>query len=152
MIRVLLGVQVEQEQDHQDSMMVEDNGQSVAKRAKANVKQNAVGVGKGSGRTWKAPGEKMSTVRSGSSKKLSTSWEKKMADKAALKDLRDRKKAALEERKEAARKAREQREAAKKRKEENRKKSVVTQVVSSATARKMAKSKKQRKKLVTVDG
>ncbi|KAI8106461.1 hypothetical protein M9435_001005 [Picochlorum sp. BPE23] len=145
--------QVEQEKDFQGTVgMMEDGVESVTKRAKADVKQNAVGVGKGSGRTWKAPGQKMSTMRSGSSKKLSTSWEKKMADKAALKDLRDRKKAALEQRKEAARKAREQKEAAKKRKEENRQKSVVTQVVSSATARKMAKSKKQRKKLVTVDG
>eukprot|EP00889_Picochlorum_renovo_P001595 jgi/Picre1/28625/NNA_004025.t1 len=70
----------------------------------------------GSGRTWKAPGHKMSTLRSGSSKKLSTSWEKKMADKAALKDLRDRKKAALEQKKEAARKAREQKEAARREK------------------------------------
>lgn len=114
------------------------------------TKHNSVGQAKVSGRSWKAPGQKMSTLRSGSSKKLSTTWEKKMKEKAVLKDLRDRKKEALEQKKEAARAAREQREAAKKRKEENRQKSVVTQVVSSATARKMSKSKKQRKKLVNV--
>lgn len=119
-------------------------------RKRVATRQNSVGLRKVSGRSWKAPGQKMSTVRSGSSKKLSTSWEKKMKEKAILKDLRDRKKEALEQTKAAAREAREQREAAKKRKEENRQKSLVTQVVSSATARRMAKSKKQRKKLVKV--
>ncbi len=127
-----------------------DEELQAAPAKKIATKHNSVGQGKVSGRSWKAPGQKMSTVRSGSSKKLSTTWEKKMKEKAVLKDLRDRKKEAREQKKEAARAAREQREAAKKRKEENRQKSVVTQVVSSATARRMAKSKKQRKKLVNV--
>ena len=42
-------------------------------------------------------------------------------------------------------------EGAKARKEANRAKSVVAQRVSAATARRMAKNKKQKKKLVTVD-
>jgi rRNA-processing protein CGR1 len=139
---------------NEDDVMGEDNegNRTGNKRVKRTTRQNSVGAGKVSGRSWKVPGEKMSGLRSGSSKKLSTSWEKKMKEKAEMKDLRERKKMALEEKKAAARAAREQREEAKKRKEENRKKSVVTTVVSSATARRMAKSKKQRKKLVTVEG
>jgi hypothetical protein len=74
-----------------------------------------------------------------------------MKDKAELKERRERKLAALEEVKRVRKEAREQKEEAKKRKEENRKRSgLVTQVVSAATARRMAKSKKGRKKLVAV--
>ena len=124
---------------------------SLSLKKRQATKHNNVGQGKVSGRTWKAPGQKMSTIRAGSSSKISTSWERKMKDKAVLKEMRERKKEALEEVKRVKREAREQKEEAKKRKEENRKKSgLVTQVVSAKTARKMAKTKKGRKKLVVV--
>ncbi len=137
------------------SQMDTDNAsevpESMSLRKRQATKHNNVGQGKVSGRTWKAPGQKMSTIRAGSSTKISTSWERKMKDKAELKERRERKLAALEEVKRVRKEAREQKEEAKKRKEENRKRSgLVTQVVSAKTARKMAKSKKGRKKLVVV--
>lgn len=129
----------------------QDLPSSLSLKKRQATKHNNVGQGKVSGRTWKAPGQKMSTIRAGSSSKISTSWERKMKDKAVLKEMRERKKEALEEVKRVKREAREQKEEAKKRKEENRKKSgLVTQVVSAKTARKMAKTKKGRKKLVAV--
>lgn len=129
----------------------QDLPSSLSLKKRQATKHNNVGQGKVSGRTWKAPGQKMSTIRTGSSSKISTSWERKMKDKAVLKEMRERKKEALEEVKRVKREAREQKEEAKKRKEENRKKSgLVTQVVSAKTARKMAKTKKGRKKLVVV--
>lgn len=136
---------------HAAPMEVLEDEPKPVKRAKTS-KQNTVGVGKLSGRSWKAPGQKSSSIRSGSSKALSTSWKKKMREKAVAKELRERKKEALELKKAHLKEAREKREAAEKRKEENRKKAAVTQLVSSATARKMAKNKKLKKKLVTVDG
>ena len=150
-------LQVEKEQ-METAMVIEDDGQrqqSKKQKLKASMmptNQNTVGVGKTSGRSWKISGQKASSMRSGASKNMSTSWEKKMRDKAVLKEVRDRRREALEKEKAKRREAREKREAAKKRKEENRKKSAVTQVVSTETAKKMAKNKKLRKKLVTVDG
>lgn len=142
--------QVELEAATMDTDHIEVDPSASLKKRQA-TKHNNVGQGRVSGRTWKAPGEKASTIRAGSSKKISTSWERKMKEKAMLKDMRDRKREALEARKAAGKAAREQKEEAKKRKEENRKRSgLVTQVVSAATARRMAKSKKGRKKLVAV--
>lgn len=125
---------------------------SRAKRAKTTreTKHNTIGVGRVSGRSWKVPGETMSAMKKGTN--VSTTWEKKMKEKAVAKELRERKQEAKELRQAAMKEAREKREAAKKRKEENRVKSAITQIVSSKTARKMAKNKKLRKKLVTVDG
>lgn len=112
------------------------------------TKHNTIGVGKMSGRSWKQPAQRAGSLQNPG---LSTSWEKKMKDKAEMSAYRARKKEALDARKEEAREARKRREDAKRRKEENRKKSVVTTRVSTATARKMAKNKKLKKKLVTVD-
>lgn len=110
------------------------------KRSRSNV----VGVGKASGRTWKLPGQRAASLRN---PKLSSSWEKKMADKAKAQAFKEAKKEAKALVSEAKREARERKEAAKERKEENRRKSEVTVRVSAATAKKMLKSKKDRKKL-----
>lgn len=111
-----------------------------AKRARHNV----VGVGKASGRAWKAPAQRAGTLRN---PKLTSSWEKKMAVKAEEQAYKERKRAAQAARKEALTAERLRREAAKKRKEEKRAAAAVTTRVSAATARRMLKSKKQRKLL-----
>ena len=117
------------------------DGAAMAKR----VKHNALGVGRGSGRAaWKAPENR--TTRSG----MATSWESKMRFKAERASYKGRKDAAEAARAAAKRAKREQREAAAKRKEENRRASAVSTRVTAKTARRMAKSKKLRKKLVTV--
>jgi hypothetical protein len=117
------------------------DGEAMAKR----VKHNALGVGRGSGRAaWKAPENR--TTRSG----MATSWASKMRSKAERASYKGRKDAAEAARAAAKRAKREQREAAAKRKEENRRASEVSTRVTAKTARRMAKSKKLRKKLVTV--
>jgi len=113
------------------------------------TKHNTVGVGKGSGRPWKQAATRASTMKNPG---LSTSWEKKMKDKAEMAAYKARKKEGIEARKEEAREARRRREESRKRKEENRAKSVVVQRISAATAKRMAKNKKLKKKLVTVEG
>lgn len=115
-----------------------------AKRARHNV----VGVGKASGRAWKAPAQRAGSLRN---PKLGTSWEKKMAVKAEEAAYKERKRAAQAARKEAAAEERRRREQAKKRKEEKRAAAAVTTRVSAATARRMMKSKKARKLLKTGD-
>ena len=127
--------------------MADGDADAVPLPAAKRTKHNSVGVGKVSGRSWKQAAPRASTLRSANS----SSWEKKMKDKAEITAYRNRKKEALEARKEAARETRRRREEAKARKEANRAKSVVAQRVSAATARRMAKNKKQKKKLVTVD-
>lgn len=113
-------------------------------------KLNTVGVGKGSGRAaWKQPAPRASTLRNPG---LTSSWDKKMKDKAERAAYVNLKREVSEGRKTAAREARERKEEAQRRKEENRKKSQITTKISSATARKMAKNKKLKKKLVMVDG
>lgn len=111
------------------------------------AKHNTVGVGKASGRSWKRPEQRSATLKN---PKLSTSWEKKMKDKAEIDALRARKREAAEARKEAAKKEKERLEEKKRRKEENRAKSAITQRVNVDTARKMAKNKKLKKRLVTL--
>lgn len=143
--------QVEREQEE----MQEADGEVVtaaaaaATRAAKRAKHNVLGAGKASGRAdWKVPGQRAATLRN---PKLSTSWEKKMAVKAEEAAYKERKREALAARKEAAAEARRRREEAKKRKEEARAKSAVVTRVSSATAKRMMKSKKGRKLLRTGD-
>ena len=118
--------------------------QDAAKRARHNV----VGVGKASGRAWKVPAQRAGTLRNPA---LSSSWEKKMADKAVEGAYKERKRAAAEARKEAAAEERRRREAVKARKEAKRAAAVVTTRVSAATAKRMMKNKKARKLLRTGD-
>ncbi|PSC71626.1 coiled-coil domain-containing 86 [Micractinium conductrix] len=116
----------------------------LAKRAK----HNTLGVGKASGRDWKVPAQRAGTLRN---PKLSTSWEKKMANKAEADAFKGRKRAAKAAKGEAAAAERQRREAAKKKKEEARAKAAVVTRVSAATAKRMMKSKKGRKQLRTGD-
>jgi len=116
------------------------------KRRKVN---NVVGVGSASGRPWKVPGE-----RAGSFKNplLSTSWEKKMKDKAERDAFKVVKRESIAAHKEKLAKVKKQRQDARAKKEANKQKSNVTQTISSnATLRKMMKSKKQRKLLQKAD-
>jgi rRNA-processing protein CGR1 len=116
----------------------------VCKRAKHNV----VGAGKASGRDWKVPGQRAGSLKN---PKLSTSWEKKMADKAQESAFKEQKRAALAAAKEAAAEVRRKKEAAKQRKKEAQERSAVVTRVSAATAKRMMKSKKGRKLLQTRD-
>lgn len=141
----LLPLQVERDQ-HEIAMRDDDDAPAPVQPAK-RLKSNTTGVAKVSGRSWK-PAE----ARSGTTKpaSLSSSWEKKMQIKAELAARRDRKREGAEARKEAAKEERERRAAVKRRKEENQRKSVVAQRVTTATAQRMAKNKKLKKKLVTM--
>ena len=112
------------------------------------AKHNTVGLGKTSGRAWKAPGERAGSLRN---PKLGSSWEKKMAAKAETDAYKARKREALEARRAAATEERKRREAAKARKAERQAAAAVTTRVSAATARRMLKSKKGRKQLRTGD-
>ena len=112
------------------------------------VKHNTVGVGKASGRAWKTAGQRAGSLRN---PKLTSSWEKKMADKAVESAFKERKRAAQAAHREAKAEARRKREAAKQRKAEAQARSAVTVRVTAATAKRMMKSKKQRKLLRTAD-
>jgi rRNA-processing protein CGR1 len=113
-------------------------------------KMNTVGVGKSSGRgSWKQPAQRANSVKNST---LSSTWEKKMKIKAERDSYQSRKKEVAEVRREAAKEEKARRSEVRRKKEENRAKSVVTTKISAATARRMAKNKKLKKKLVMVDG
>lgn len=143
--------QVEREQ----AAMQQEDGTAAAERDPAaetapakRVKHNTVGVGKASGRDWKQPGQRAGSLKN---PKLSSSWEKKMQDKAVEKAFKERKRDAAAARKEALATERRRREAVKQRKAEAQAKSAVVTRVSAATAKRMMKSKKARKLLQTRD-
>lgn len=112
------------------------------------TKHNTVGVGKASGRAWKQAGQRAGTLKNPN---LTSSWEKKMAIKAEEDAFKERKRAAQEARKEVLAEQRRRREAAKQRKNDAQQKAAIVTRVSSATAKRMMKSKKARKLLRTGD-
>lgn len=112
-------------------------------------KKDTTGVGKVSGRDWKLPGRRAGELKTPT---LSSTWEKKMSDKASLAAFTARKRDAKAAFKAQKAEAHKRREESKARKEANRKKSEIVQRVSSATAKRMLKSKKQRKLLKSGDG
>ncbi|KAL6767767.1 hypothetical protein F751_6939 [Auxenochlorella protothecoides] len=133
--------QVEKEQEEQ---AMAGEVQPFGPRKK--VKHNTHGLAKVSGRSWKQAGERAGTLRN---PKLSTSWDEKMrikAEKASFLEQKRESQAAWKAKKGMLKS---QREEVLRKKEENRKKSEVTVRVSSATAKKMQKSKKARKALRT---
>lgn len=130
--------------EHQGPVHEHGSNPPAAKR----VKRNVVGVGTTSGREWKSPAQRASTLRN---PKLSTSWERKMTKKAEAAAFKSLKQEAAAAHKEAKRQARQKWEEAKRRKEEAQKKAAITQKVSSETAKRMSKNKKLKKKLVVVD-
>lgn len=138
-------MQVEREQE----AMQEGEAAAVAVDAPAKrVKHNTVGVGKASGRAWKQPAQRAGSLKNPN---LSSTWEKKMAIKAEETAFKDRKRAAAAAHKEAAAEGRRKREAAKQRKLEAQQRSAIVTRVTSATAKRMMKNKKQRKLLRTAD-
>lgn len=121
---------------------------AAAAPASKRVKHNTLGVGKTSGRDWKHPGERAGSLRNPN---LGSSWEKKMSVKAEENAFKERKKAAAAARGEQLAAERLRREGVKKRKAEAQAKAAIVTRVSSATAKRMMKSKKARKLLRTGD-
>ena len=128
--------------------MRDGDGPPPAVGALKRPKLDTVGTAKVSGRSWKQPEARSGSLRNPG---LSSSWDKKMRDKAEMGALRQRKRDAQELHREAVKAKKDEREAARVRKEANRAKSTVTQRIKASTAKRMAKNKKLRKKLVTVE-
>uniref|UniRef100_A0A7R9V9I8 Coiled-coil domain-containing protein 86 n=1 Tax=Chlamydomonas euryale TaxID=1486919 RepID=A0A7R9V9I8_9CHLO len=80
-----------------------------------------------------------------------TSWERKMQEKAGKKQFSEIKAAALADRKAAKRADAEHRRSVKEKKAAARERSAVVQPVSSATAKRMMKNRKQKRLLKTAD-
>jgi hypothetical protein len=103
-----------------------------------------------SGKTWK-----VASARAGAAKAAvlgkNSSWEKVAARRDARRVALAAKREAVEAAKGRRRAAAQQRAAAKERKKANQARSAVVQPVSSATAKRMMKSKKQRKLLRKID-
>lgn len=135
------------EREEAEAAMREGEPEAVVGTVK-RPKSNTIGVGKGSRRSWKQPAQRAGSLKNPN---LSTNWDKKMKIKAERTAFLSLKREATEARKEAKKEAKEKWAEAKRRKEENRAKSAITTKISSATARKMAKNKKLKKKLVVVD-
>ncbi|CAL5219037.1 g796 [Coccomyxa viridis] len=142
-----------EEKDEQAEMeanaMQEADTVGVPVQTSKRQKLNIVGIGKGSGRSWKEPSQRASSVKNPI---LTSSWEKKMQDKAARQHFKEVKQVAIDARKQKLQKVRKQRADAKQRKEENQRKSMVVQAVTNPkTLKKMMASKKDRKKLMKAD-
>ncbi|KAK9867984.1 hypothetical protein WJX84_008727 [Apatococcus fuscideae] len=139
--------ELEEQAELESAQMTDDPPVTVIPPAK-RTKRSIVGVGKESGRPWKQVASRASGLRSPI---LSTSWEYKMREKAEQQAFRDQRRAAVTARKEAIQGEKKRREAAKERKAEAQRKGAVVQKISSSTAKRMLKSKKQRKLLRTAD-
>lgn len=138
------------EQVAADEAAMEDGGEQAAFKWPAKrQKLDTSGVGRVSGRGWKQPGTRAGALKN---PHLATSWEKKMADKAAAKLFKEQKTAASDEHKAKISKEKERRRVVKERKEANQKKNLKMEKISNpATLKRMMASKKQRKLLVTAD-
>lgn len=102
-----------------------------------------------SGKRWKATAPRMSST---GNPKLRTSWDEKMKAKAEAALFKGQKDEARAERKEQLNTEKERRKAVKERKAENTKQALAKtgqKITNNATLRRMMKSKKQRKTLVT---
>lgn len=143
--------QQQQQQSRQPEAMDTD-GQASADAA-PSAKRRRVAEGEPyrtvSGKVWKGPGFKAGTYKSAV---VGTSWEQKMAAKAARKQFAEQKAAASEARRDKRKAKSAERAAAKERKKDNQAKSAVVQkITNAATVKKMLKSKKQRKLVKTAD-
>ncbi|KAK9820357.1 hypothetical protein WJX72_009383 [[Myrmecia] bisecta] len=137
-----------EQQVQEEASNMDDQDVPVIQVAK-RVKYDTAGVGKVSGRPWKEPSARASTVMKAH---IPTPWDKKMQLKAERDAFKTFKGEAIEARKAKLTADRKRREAVKQRKQENQQKSAVVQkITSSATLKKMMKSKKQRKKLQMAD-
>lgn len=140
--------QVQEEKQQINMEEAELVGASIQTRKR--TKHDTVGVGKVSGRPWKVPGQRAGSLKSAI---LSTTWEKKMKDKAAREAFVAKKREAVAARKAKLSEIKRRKEEAKERKKANQAKSAIVQKVTNpAKLKKLMKSKKARKRLVTVDG
>ncbi|GIL70714.1 hypothetical protein Vretimale_3819 [Volvox reticuliferus] len=141
----------EQDEGEQPTPMQEDEHQEVKTHSQKRQKADETTYRPVSGKTWKAPGQRASTVMRPVTlgKK---SWSKKMSEKVVRKNLLDQKAEAVAAAKEKRKASAEQRKAAKERKAANQQKSAIVQkITNTATVKKMMKDKKQRKLLRTAD-
>lgn len=116
---------------------------------RTRTKLNVAGLAKASGRAWKEPSQRASTLRPAT---LSTPWQKKMEAKAAKAAFLEAKRAAVDARKDRLRTARAAREAALARKKAAQEAAAVTQTITkSSTVKRMLKSKKQARLLKKAD-
>ncbi|KXZ43311.1 hypothetical protein GPECTOR_94g633 [Gonium pectorale] len=140
------------EQEEEDAAMQEDEQQQQPvipseKRQKADETT----FRPVSGKVWKAPGQRASTVMKPATVGRKN-WNKRMTEKAARKHLLEQKSEAVAAAKAKRKAAADQRKAAKERKQANQQKSAVVQkITNTATVKKMMKDKKQRKLLRTAD-
>lgn len=140
----------EREQRQRPQAMDEDAGGGQAPAAK---RRRVVAEGEPwrtvSGKVWKGAGFKAGTYKSAV---VGTTWEQKMALKAARKQFSEQKAAAGELRRDKRKAKSAERAAAKERKKVNQAKSAVVQkITNAATVKKLLKSKKQRKLIKTAD-
>lgn len=134
--------------DGDDDAMVDAAAAGYAPR-RTRTKLNVAGLAKASGRAWKEPAVRASTLRPAT---LSTPWEKKMALKAQRAAFQAAKHAAVDARKERLRAARGAREAALARKKAAQEAAAVTQTITkTSTIKRMLKSKKQARLLKKAD-
>ncbi|GLI58673.1 hypothetical protein VaNZ11_000416 [Volvox africanus] len=141
----------EQNKSEQLTVMQEDEHHEAITHSLKRQKADEITYRPVSGKTWKAPGQRASTVMRPASlgKK---NWSKKTNEKVARKNLLDLKAEAVAAAKEKRKAAAAQRKAAKERKAANQQKSAVVQkITNNATVKKMMKDKKQRKLLRTAD-
>ncbi|KAG2451382.1 hypothetical protein HYH02_003984 [Chlamydomonas schloesseri] len=141
----------EPEPMEEETAMQQDEPQADAAQAGKRQKADDKTWRPVSGKVWKAPGQRASTVMK-ANVSGNKSWGRRMAEKAADKSLRETKAEALAAVKAKRKAAADQRKAARERKQANQAKSAVTQkITNAATVKKMMKDKKQRKLLRTAD-
>eukprot|EP01024_Parvocaulis_polyphysoides_P048035 TRINITY_DN4555_c0_g1_i1.p2 TRINITY_DN4555_c0_g1~~TRINITY_DN4555_c0_g1_i1.p2 ORF type:complete len:198 (-),score=32.02 TRINITY_DN4555_c0_g1_i1:167-703(-) len=105
--------------------------------------------GKKSGRSWKAPAKRASSVVM---KQNSKDWQTKMMEKRVRSDLLEKKREAVQLFKDRAADKRRALRVSKERKEANRKKSTVFQKITNSTKlKKMMKSRKLRQQIMSLE-
>lgn len=125
----------------QDTMDLDENQPSKRVRAEGKAYRTV------SGKVWKGSSQRASSI----SKNTATPWQRKMTEKATQQQFLEYKRVAVGASKEKRKAEGERRRLVRERKKENQAKSTVVQKLSTATAKKMMKSKKQRKLLKTAD-
>lgn len=136
--------EIQDQVDADLAQMPEDKPEEQPSAKRTKFQNNRV-----SGKNWKAVAPRMSST---GNPKLNTSWDDKMKAKAEAALYKGQKDEARAERREQLNTEKNRRKAVKERKAENVKKALAKtgqKITNNATLRRMMKSKKQRKQLVT---